>query len=220
MNPIFVPTTGINSWKRLLAQPSKHWKDDRSAKALATAWETAHGLPREIRALLKPLGEVELLLAMPEYKVDLPGGSRASQNDVFALLRTPTGLVSAMVEGKVDEPFGPTLEEWRKGMSAGKRTRLAHLCQKLALTETLADSIRYQLLHRAASGVMMAERFHAADAAIIIHSFGTMSELSYADYRAFLRLFGKSAESGQLIQLGIPCGVRLWAGWANAPRRK
>ncbi len=44
MNPIFVPTTGIKGWKRLLAQPRKHWKDDRSAKALATAWEAGCGL--------------------------------------------------------------------------------------------------------------------------------------------------------------------------------
>jgi hypothetical protein len=41
--------------------------------------------------------------------VPLPGGSTQSQNDAFVLARTPKGLVSITIEGKVSEPFGETL---------------------------------------------------------------------------------------------------------------
>ena len=61
--------------------------------SVAQSWEAADsGLPREIEALLSTSSEVslhgsELLLAIPEYQVELPGGSRPTQTDVFALVR-------------------------------------------------------------------------------------------------------------------------------------
>jgi hypothetical protein len=39
------------------------------------------------------LTDLELLLAIPEFKVSLPGGRAASQNDFFVLARSPDGLV-------------------------------------------------------------------------------------------------------------------------------
>lgn len=214
MNPILVPTNGVQSWQQLLADPEKHWQTGYSAKALAYAWEEARGLPVEIATLLKPFGEVELLMAIPEYKVALPGGERASQNDVFTLLRTRDGLIAAMIEGKVSESFGPTLAEWRKEASTGKTERLNHLCTKLGIPDQFPPETRYQLLHRGASAVMEAERFHARDAVLIVHSFSS-TDASFADYRAFLGLFGKTGVPGQLVALGTPCGIRLWAGWAK-----
>ncbi len=214
MNRILVPTDGVQNWQQLLADPVKHWKTGYSARALAYAWEDARGLPPEIATLLKPFGEVELLLAIPEYKVELPGGERASQNDVFTLLRTRDGLIAGMIEGKVAESFGPTLEEWRKEASPEKIERLTHLCTKLGIPDQFPAGTRYQLLHRGASAVIEAERFHAHDAAVIVHSFSP-TDASFADYRTFLGLFGKTGLPGQLVVLGTPCGIRLWAGWAN-----
>ena len=63
----------------------------------------------------------ELLLALPEYKVPLPGGARDSQNDVFALVRGDRGLMTMMVEGKVNEEFGPTIGKWFNPPTSGKR---------------------------------------------------------------------------------------------------
>ncbi len=57
-------------------------------------------------------------------------------------------------------------------------------------------------------------RYHASDAAILVHSFGP-ERASFSDYRQFLALFGKSGDAGQLTALGIADGVRLWAGWAQ-----
>jgi hypothetical protein len=51
---------------------------------------------------------------VPEFKVPLPGGAHASQNDIFVLARSTAGPISIMVEGKVNESFGPALREWRR----------------------------------------------------------------------------------------------------------
>ena len=117
MNHIYIPTQSPADWRHLLAQPEKHWREGYSAMALAECWERADGFPAEFQALFTTavdpgLREVELLLAIPEYKVSLPGGRRASQNDLFVLGRAQDGsLVTIMVEGKVAEPFGERLQD-------------------------------------------------------------------------------------------------------------
>jgi len=214
VKPIVVPTSGVKDWQSRLADPEKHWRTGFSAKALATCWEEAGGVPPEVSALLSAIGQPKLLLAIPEYDVPLPGGDRPSQNDVFALLRATDGLIVVMVEGKVSESFGPTLEEWRKDASAGKTERLAHIKARLGLTIDPSPGTRYQQLHRAASAVIEAERFHARDAAMIVHSFSP-EQASLGDYQAFLGLFGKKGNVGQLVALGTPNGIRLWSGWAQ-----
>jgi Domain of unknown function (DUF6946) len=80
---------------------------------LARCWEAADGFPPEVEAILRSAGQTDMvglepLLIVPEYRIPLPGGSRASQTDVFVLARSATGLVTIAVEGKVDEAFGPT----------------------------------------------------------------------------------------------------------------
>jgi hypothetical protein len=85
MSRIYVPSSGCNDWQRLLADPEKHWRPGFSAFATARAWEAADGLPQEIAELLGP--DPELLLAIPEHKVRLPGWERTTECDVFALVR-------------------------------------------------------------------------------------------------------------------------------------
>ena len=53
--------------------------------------------------------EIEILLAIPEHKVPLPGGSSSSQNDLFVLAKNHDHLISIAVEGKVSEHFGDTV---------------------------------------------------------------------------------------------------------------
>jgi len=83
--------------------------------SVAQSWEAANDeLPPEIACLLsespdESLHAPQLLAAFPEYQVELPGGSRPTQTDVFALVRTRSRHVALAVEGKVDETFGPTV---------------------------------------------------------------------------------------------------------------
>ena len=161
MSKIYIPTAGPDDWKRFLADPTKQWRTGFSAKTLAHCWESAKGLPKEIASMLRPHGgDMDLLFAMPEYKVPLPGSSRGeSQNDVFALARAGERTFAIMVEGKVREPFGETLHDWLRNASRGKRERLAFISNLLGLTLPLPDHIYYQLLHRTASAVIAARRF-------------------------------------------------------------
>ena len=85
---IYIPTTGVESWQALLADPIKHWRTGYSAKAMAYCWEEAQGFPPEVLSLFKgtDLEALELLLCIPEHKVPLPGGLTQSQNDAFVLI--------------------------------------------------------------------------------------------------------------------------------------
>ena len=129
---ICIPTQGPDDWKRLLAK-EHHWKEGYSAMALARCWEEykAGGAPPEARRLL---GEMAFLLAVPEYKVDLPPkGGRPSQTDLFVLARDADGLVAISIEGKVDETFGPTLDKRRADPSPGVKERIEYLLGLLGL---------------------------------------------------------------------------------------
>ena len=215
--------SGPASWQALLADPAKHWRTGYSARTLAHSWEAADGLPYEVAAAFSSSNEpifstLEPVLAVPEFKVSLPGGERASQNDIFVLARSSVGPVSIMVEGKVNESFGPTLEEWSAETSLGKQTRLAFLLSTLGLPPQVAGAVRYQLLHRSASALIEAERFRAAAAVLLVHSFSP-KHAGWSDYRAFLELFGVRAEEGVPQQLSVVRGIPLFALWVSGDRR-
>src|SRR6266850_490411 len=195
MARILTFTSGPEDWQALLADPTKHWKTGCSARTLAYCWEeaAAEGFP-------------------PEFKVPLPGGVRPSQNDLFVLARGAKGPVSIMVEGKVSESFGPTLGEWRNEASQGKKQRLQFLLRTLGLMEVPTASIRYQLLHRAASAVITGEQFRAAAAVMLVHSFSEQ-RFGWSDYQSFAKLFGVDAKEGVVQRLGRDSMPPLFCVW-------
>ncbi|GAB4580874.1 MAG: hypothetical protein Fur0022_36180 [Anaerolineales bacterium] len=175
MNHIYIPTSSAGDWRKFLAEPDKQWRSGYSAKELAECWESANGFPAELQSMFaksenQVLSELELLLAIPEYQVDLADGNRPSQNDLFVLARAKDGqLVSIMVEGKVSEPFGETLEIWLQDASEGKKKRLKILRDILGLKIEPPLNIRYQLFHRMASAILEAKRFNAKYAVMVVH---------------------------------------------------
>lgn len=217
MPRILAFTSGPEDWQALLADPIKHWKSGYSARTLAHSWESADGFPAEVAAPFahstEPLLEnIIPILAIPEFKVPLPGGVRASQNDIFILARSSAGPVSIMVEGKVKEPFGYTLDEWKNDASPGKEERLNFLLRTLGLGALPRGDIRYQLLHRAASAIITAEQYRAAAAVLVVHSF-SQEHAGWPDYQAFTRLFGVEAELGALQRLGTSATIPLFGVW-------
>jgi hypothetical protein len=217
MARILTFTSGPGDWQKLLADPKKHWKTGYSARTLAHCWEAVEGFPPEVEKALQQtdepsLREIAPLLAIPEFKVHLPGGVRPSQSDLFVLARGAKGPVSIVVEGKVSESFGPTLGEWRGDASQGKEERLRFLLRTLGLTENPADSIHYQLLHRAASAVITGEQFRAAAAVVLVHSFSER-RFGWPDYQAFAKLFDVEAKEGVLQRLGRDSMVPLFGVW-------
>ena len=170
---------------------------------------------RVIRQSEDPLlADLVPLLAVPEFTVPLPGGTRASQNDLFVLARSRSGPVSIMVEGKVKESFGPTLDEWRSEASPGKEQRLSFLLRSLSLEKLPEGSIRYQLLHRAASAIITGEQYHAVAAILLIHSFSE-ERANWSDYEAFTRLFGVQAAHGTVQPLSGTSNVPLFGAWVS-----
>jgi hypothetical protein len=164
-----------------------------------------------------PFQNLELLLAIPEYKVNLLGGRRPSQNDIFVLGKAGADLVSIMIEGKVDECFDKTIGKWLSSDSAGKRKRLTYLREQLELAD-IPPTIRYQLVHRTASAIVEARRFNAKAALMIVHSFN-QDRLRFDDYENFLTLFGVKAEHGKLMQVRQIGDIDLYCGWATGNPR-
>ena len=225
MGKFFVPTAGADDWKGLLASPERHWRKGYSARALASSWEDAGDFPSEVQQVFSEcefpvLQDMQLLLGFPEYQVPLRGGRAASQNDIFVLGKSKQRgqLIAITVEGKVAESFDVTVSEWLEGASQGKLTRLKYLCGLLGLVEESLGDVRYQLLHRTASALILAERFNASAALMLVHSFSQEHEW-FEDYQRFLGLFGQSGAPDSVTCLGERNGVDTYASWVVGDKR-
>ena len=224
MAQILVPTTSADDWKRLLARPKLHWKPGFSAMALARSWEAAatSGFPPEVATALRSgksdWHNLRLLIAIPEYKVPLPGGSHASQTDLVAFGRAPSGLVAIAIEGKVDESLGPTVGQKRAKASAGVDQRVHYLETSLGMRDPCPDGIRYQLLHRAVSALRIARDFAAGSAVMLVQSF-SLSAKGFSDFEAFAHLFGVTPTMGSVLNTGMRDGINLYIGWCVGDQR-
>jgi hypothetical protein len=219
---ILLFTSRPEDWQPLLAQPEKHWKRGYSARALAQSWEAANGFPVEVQLAFSQstapqLLQVRPLLAIPEFKVPLPpAGGRASQNDIFVLAKSLCGPVTIMVEGKVEEPFGETLQQFRADLTEGREERLRFLLRMLGLASEPDGGIRYQLLHRTASAIITGEQYRAAAAVLLIHSF-SRRRTGWVDYQAFTRIFAIEADIGtiQKLDANTASGIPLFGVWVE-----
>ena len=216
MSKIYLPSHGPEDWKALLADPEKHWRSGYSARTLAACWEAAQGLPPEISRFF--LGNVDLLLALPEHKVPIPPRGRDSQNDVFVLVRHVDQTVSLMIEGKVEEPFGPLVGEWLSDGSEGKRQRLGWICEQLGLDSETVNHLRYQLLHRTVSAIIEMHRFKTDRAAMIVHSFSRKKSW-YPDFEAFVSAFDQGPIIDDASTIALPSGESVLLAWATGDFR-
>ena len=220
MKRIFVPTGSGSDWQRLLAQPSLHWKRGRSAMTTAACWESSpNALPPEISKVLDAADEtslrsLELLAAIPEWEVALPGGERASHTDVLALARNDCGLVVVAVEAKVEEPFGPTLGEKREGASSGQTARIRYLERELGCSSPIGDDVRYQLLHRTVSAKLTAQAFHASTAVMLVQSFSPNAKWR-EDFDAFTVAVSAEPVTRDLSKLRVSGLGSLFVGWCR-----
>ena len=221
-NRFYVPTKGLDAWRTRLADPDLHWKRGASAMELATSWElaarTERGLPPSVASVLdqhEATRGCRLLFGFPEHQVNLAGGSRPSQTDLWAVLKTDDGWASMAVEGKAREPFGPTVGEWLRDASDGKRARLSALCQTLGLAAVEESELRYQLFHRAASAVMEASKIGARTALLLVQNFFPASG-AWPDFQAFSRQFGAEACRDGVCEARCPGVDRLLIAWVDS----
>ena len=190
----------------------------------AVCWEDNEPqLPSEITNVLeasgdKSLASLELLAAIPEWEVDLPGGTRPSQTDILAITRNELGLVILGVEAKVDEPFGPTLGEKKTKASPGQLERISYLEHELGRASPMDESIRYQLLHRTVSAILTARSFHAGIAVMLVHSFSLNSRWR-EDFEAFAEAIGGKRLTDDLYEIELSTGPRLIIGWCKGAEK-
>ncbi|MBK6534082.1 MAG: hypothetical protein IPF99_32275 [Deltaproteobacteria bacterium] len=220
MKRILVPTQSPVDWKRLLAKPDRHWKSGRSAMSAASSWESADGLPPEIRAALNSgpseLRDLDLVIAVPEWEVPLPG-ALPHPTRTLAAATNASGLVIIAVEAKVDEHFGPTVGEKRAAASAGQHERLSYLHKVLGLGTPLPDAIRYQLVHRLASAVLTAAQSHARTAVMLVQSFSPDSRW-FDDFGAFASAIGSVAAKDAVAKVPSVQSPALM-GWCRGDQR-
>lgn len=218
MNNIYVPATSLEDWSKRLAS-DKHWRDNYSAKLTAESWHHANGFPAPIAAALQaagnPFNTFKPLLVLPEHQVPIPPmGARPTQADVWVLASHDAGLASIAVEGKKEESFGPTVEDWLEDASSGKQERLAFLANLLGLSLPLPDSLRYQFLHRSASAILEAKRFHATMAVLLVQSFSS-DDAGLLHYNEFVRLFGHTIVPGNFVLLCQADGIPFYTAWVR-----
>jgi hypothetical protein len=219
----FVAPDVPDSWAKGLAKPG-HWKPAFSAHSLAHTWHPAGGFPTSVEAAFGSeatgtFAGLEFVAGIPEYKVALPGGSAASQTDLFVLARSGRGeTVAIAIEGKAREPFGDkTVSEWRVGASPGKGQRLTFLLHVLGLPDDESVSeTRYQLLHRTASALIEAERLNADHAVMLVHAFGEQPDENFEAFRSFAALLGAEVARGLVVRADR-ARRSLFLGWVEDP---
>jgi hypothetical protein len=211
-----------------LGAPGK-WRDGRSAKLVAESWFAAkdhpesYGLPEMVRVTLgrcppdraSRFAEAELVDAFLERCIELGDGSTPSQTDVLAILRLPDEIAIMAVEGKVDESFGQLVSEWLRAAppASKKPARLKRLAQTLGIDVSACETLRYQLLHRTASALYEAHRYHAKVAVMMVHSFDP-KDAGFEDFARFSVAMGMpKAVATRIVGPVSREGVDLYLGW-------
>ena len=200
--------------KPFLADPHLHWKKGYSACELATSWISAQDIPSSVRNVLASsptFTDARLITGILERQTDLRTPGRPSQTDLLALVWLPSGVGVIGVEGKCEESFGPIVREWNT--SQGRARRLAHLCDTIGLPLPVAETLRYQLIHRTAASLFEAQRFNAQQALMLVHSFSA-NHSWFDDFSAFAAAMKMPvAEKNQVSEGRLIGDVELRLGW-------
>ncbi|MBX5461379.1 MAG: hypothetical protein IRZ28_09855 [Steroidobacteraceae bacterium] len=232
MSRYLIELRTLADWQARLGDPERHWKRHASAMELAVSWfvsrTSERGIPADVAALLDQepaFSGATLKLAIPERRTTLEGRGFPTQTDIWALLRSPGGLISLSVEGKAREPFGETVDMWLaagrrldRGTPAGREARLKALAERLGLDTDSIGGLRYQLLHRTAAALIEAEDWHAAAAIMLVQRFtSTPREMndSWADFCAFAARLGADIQPGTLARTSVPGRTPLYLAWLN-----
>ena len=107
------------------------------------------------------LVRLEFVEGCIEHSTAVPGRGKASQTDLLVVAKSPDGIATVAVVGKVDEGFDKTVWEWGTHTSRNRSTRISGLCDWLNLSVSDVSKIKYQLIHRTASALIEADKIKA-----------------------------------------------------------
>ncbi len=230
MSRLHIATRCPSDWRTRLGDPEKHWRRKYSAMETAISWELAactdSGLPEHISKLFHT-GKVtnpKLLLAIAEHKVPLDGKGGDAQCDVWALASSDAAIVSISVEAKANEPFGSkneSLADWLKGGKSdnsgeNRKKRWDHIKACLPPRPDGAyNHVPYQILQRAAAGVIEARRFKLNHAIFLVQAFNSPQK-SFEMYGRFAQALGLPASRDELAFTSVG-NIQFGIGWADCP---
>lgn len=217
MDRFFVPAREPEDWTQ--SRTNTERKEGSPADSLARAWQRADGFPPAVQRVLDASGEdalqgLEMLAAFPEYELPLLGDDGPSTSDLFVLAKGRRGLVSVMVEGTATGALGPMVCEWLVEGARTKMRLLSYLCEVLGADIGEIQSARYRLFLQAAGALVVAERFEAPTALMVVHSFAGTDE-GFRDYSLFCRLFSAAAVADGVIEAHRTQIRRLFFSWVR-----
>jgi hypothetical protein len=208
-----------------LGKQELHWKKGRSAYELSSLWMKAGGLPPSARAVIEQAPEwrnAEFLEGIFERETSLPSKGRPSQTDLLAILALKDGNAILGVEGKVDEPFGPLVNDWLKGTKDPNRLdRLGGLCATLGVDVKTVGELYYQLFHRTCASIYEAQRFGYKRAVMLVHSFAETCTPSgmpacFDEFRKFSVAMGMPVQQPGSISPSKTCeGIEVRLAWVS-----
>jgi hypothetical protein len=213
------------------------FKSGYSAKSLAFAWGDAKAFPPVVQNLLNTDPVYKAMVpkfAIAEQVVFLDTLSAPSETDLMVYCEDRAGRRAVLaVEGKVNEPFASRVWRWIRGVDdnripnadargskiqPGRARRLNFLNRVLGANVASESTIRYQLMHRAASAILEANRIGAQEALMLVHSFHASGE-NWDDFCEFVLLFvPRTVARRQLVSTARPesdAERRISFGWAE-----
>lgn len=202
----------IEDWIEVLTR--RHYKQGHSAYECAHRWhQVGNAFPEPIPSLLREskiplLKDLEIKQLYCEHPVWLDTHSTPSKNDLSIFCEGPENRkVTIVVEAKCDESFANPVCAWVRASDQPaprrqrklfkspdepvprKLRRLAFLNEVLCLNVGVDSRVRYQLLHRLASAILIARQTFAQATLMMVQAF-TDSPRNFEDFKYFCSLLG------------------------------
>lgn len=145
----------------------KQWKDNYSAKELAT-----FAISPEFKPFIKNLlSECKIrcndFICIPEAETELPGDYRGPRN--HDLLMIGKNVIIG-IEAKVNEPYGNSIGQELKGCSKGKKERINWM-KKVLFDGDCIDKVKYQLMTGVCGTLLEAARKNVEKCIFLVLSF-------------------------------------------------
>mgnify|MGYP001563460589 CR=1 FL=1 len=202
----------IDDWIEVVS--AKNYRENFSAFECANRWsDVKTQFPEPIGSILREcpfpeLTDLAIRQIYAEFPVWLDTHSTPSKNDLMIFTEAPGNRkVTIAVEAKCEESFSEQVKVWVRKMDKPiprrqrklfnapgnavprKLRRLAFLNEVLCLNVGVDSPVRYQLLHRLASAILIARQTFAEATVMLVQAF-TDSPRNFEDFRYFCSLLG------------------------------
>jgi hypothetical protein len=209
---------GAEGWRECIANPPGHWQTHQGALRLARAWaDSDPEFPPDLARAFwtTPFASFIPLIGIPAYEVPMPGGWLGAIPDLFVLGTISGELAVLVVQSKVLDEVGPSLDRWLMTPAPGRLRRLAFLKAELNLPDSLPDDTCCNLVHLAAAPLLEARRLKAHYAAMMVVAF-SLSDSCRQEYAEFARLLHVTGRPGLAERVPVHIEPELWIGWVDA----